>query len=238
MQCKDVELTVEQQGLGPFSEATRVHLAGCSSCRDFVADLTAIVSTAEKFPKEIEPPARVWVALRNQLEAEGLIREPGLPAVISGEPWWQGFANLVRGRAFATATVGLLIVAAAAFQIRNDHRTTTPAIASGIDAQSAPLTPGTSTDPLFSSGQMLREQERDLDGMLQAGTTAAPTRATSDVDASLRANLKQLDEFIAECERHLKEAPNDELSREYLAAAYQQKAELLSAMIDRGRSVN
>jgi hypothetical protein len=50
--------------------------------------------------------------------------------------------------------------------------------------------------------------------------------------------LKQLDEFIAECERHLKESPNDELAREYLAAAYQQKAELLSAMIDRGRSVN
>jgi len=54
----------------------------------------------------------------------------------------------------------------------------------------------------------------------------------------LRDNLKKVNEFIAECERRLKEQPQDELTREYLSAAYQQKAELLSAMIERGRSIN
>jgi hypothetical protein len=232
MQCSDVELAIAQEGLGPFSEATRVHLAECSICRDLVGDLTAIVSTAEKFPKEIEPPARVWVSLRNQLEAEGLIKPQAPPAVIPGEPWWQGFRNLIHGRAFAAAAVGILIAAAALFQLRPDHQTMPPVTTAGVDAGNPPVTPG---DPLFSSGQMLRDQERDVTGMLQ---TAAGRVATSDVDASLRNSLKQLDEFIAECERHLKEAPNDQLAREYLAAAYQQKAELLSAMIDRGRSVN
>jgi hypothetical protein len=62
--------------------------------------------------------------------------------------------------------------------------------------------------------------------------------STSPVDASLRQSLKQLNEFIADCERRVKEEPRDDLAREYLAAAYQQKAELLSAMMDRGRSVN
>ena len=51
-------------------------------------------------------------------------------------------------------------------------------------------------------------------------------------------NLKEIDDFIADCERHLKEVPQDELAREYLYSAYQQKAELLAAMLDRGRSVN
>lgn len=232
MPCRDVELAIAEEGLGPFSKAMRVHLAECSSCRDLVADLTAIVSTAEKFPKEIEPPARVWTSLRNQLEAEGLITQPALPAVIPGEPWWQGFRNLVRGRALASAAVGIIIAAAALFQLRPDHQRVVPVTTAGVDATNPPVT---ASDPLFSSGQMLRDQERDVAGMLQAGTSRV---ATSDVDASLRNSLKQLDEFIAECERHLKEAPGDQLAREYLAAAYQQKAELLSAMIDRGRSVN
>jgi hypothetical protein len=58
------------------------------------------------------------------------------------------------------------------------------------------------------------------------------------VDISLRDNLKKVNEFIADCQRHLKEQPQDELTREYLSAAYEQKAELLSAMIERGRNIN
>jgi hypothetical protein len=36
----------------------------------------------------------------------------------------------------------------------------------------------------------------------------------------------------------MKEEPRDDLAREYLSDAYQQKAELLSAMMERGGSVN
>jgi len=62
---------------------------------------------------------------------------------------------------------------------------------------------------------------------------------TSPVDSSFQQNLQQVDEFIADCERHLKAEPQDELAREYLSNAYQQKAELLSAMMDReGVSTN
>jgi hypothetical protein len=56
------------------------------------------------------------------------------------------------------------------------------------------------------------------------------------VDASLRENLRTLNEFIAECEARLKQFPQDQLTREYLNMAYQQKAELLTAMMDNGRS--
>jgi hypothetical protein len=56
------------------------------------------------------------------------------------------------------------------------------------------------------------------------------------VDASLRQNLRTLNEFISECEARLKQNPQDQLTREYLNMAYQQKAELLTAMMDSGRS--
>jgi len=52
----------------------------------------------------------------------------------------------------------------------------------------------------------------------------------------MRANLRTLNEFIAECKDRLAENPQDQLTREYLNVAYQQKAELLSAMMDSGRS--
>ena len=36
----------------------------------------------------------------------------------------------------------------------------------------------------------------------------------------------------------MKDDPRDDLTREYLSGAYQQKAQLLSAMMERGGSVN
>ena len=62
--------------------------------------------------------------------------------------------------------------------------------------------------------------------------------STSPVDDSYRQSLQQVDDFIAECERRAKAAPEDDLAREYLSYAYQQKAELLSAMMDREGSVH
>jgi len=212
MQCRDVEIVLEQEGLVPLPEAAKAHLAECNNCQNLVADLTSIVATSHLFPAEAEPPARVWVSLRAQLEAEGLIKTPAEVARQSA-PWWQSLAWLFRGRAFAAAAVGLLIVASAAYQL---HK---PAEA-----------PMLRQDTFADTAMALNQQEQDLSNMRLA--------STSPVDSSFRQNLRTVDEFIAECEHHLKEDPQDDLAREYLSRAYQQKAELLSAMMDRGRSVN
>ena len=63
-----------------------------------------------------------------------------------------------------------------------------------------------------------------------------PGPGNAMADAAMRANLRTLNEFIAECKDRLAENPQDQLTREYLNVAYQQKAELLSAMMDSGRS--
>jgi hypothetical protein len=60
----------------------------------------------------------------------------------------------------------------------------------------------------------------------------------SAVDVSLRQSLDIVDQFIADCEQRMKDDPRDDLTREYLSGAYQQKAQLLSAMMERGGSVN
>ena len=68
MQCKEVEVVLEQEGWTPLPEAAREHVAGCGNCQSLVEDLTEIVATAHLLPAEVEPPARVWVALKAQLD--------------------------------------------------------------------------------------------------------------------------------------------------------------------------
>jgi len=207
-----VEATFEQAGLAPLPEAARAHLVGCRHCQEFVADLTAIVTAAQELPSEVAPPARVWISLRAQLVEEGIIKEAVLVPGVERASWWRWISELFRNRALATAAVGLVLVAAGVLQVR-EPRMISPA----------------ADDPIFDNAVALNQQEQDLANMQLAGT--------SPVDTSLRQSLRQVDEFIADCERRLKQEPQDALAREYLASAYQQKAELLSAMMDRGGSV-
>jgi hypothetical protein len=221
MQCKDVEAVVEQEDLAPLPKEVAAHLAECRECRNYVADLTSIVDVGRKMPSEIAPPERVWVSIRAQLELEGIIKEPVLPLNVEHTPWWQGFRNMFRSRSLATAAVGLLIVAGAVLQLRTNN---------GVSESPSPLSPEVTYKPFVATRTTLNEQEPLARGMILA--------STSPVDESLRENLKKVDEFIAECERRVNAEPQDQLAREYLSEAYQQKAELLSAMLDRGRSIN
>ncbi len=216
MQCRDVEEVLEQEGLAPLPEAVRGHVAGCRQCQGYIADLETIVSAAQELPAEVEPPSRVWVALRTQLELEGVIKEPAaLAPKAELASWWSGFGQLFSGRALVTLTVGAVLAAAAILQVRQRTEINVP-----------PPVPAS----LNATIQQLDQQEVDVRNM--------HLTSTSPVDMTLDQNLKEINDFIADCQRHLKESPRDELAREYLADAYQQKAELLAAMMDRGRSVN
>lgn len=240
MQCRDIESVLENEGLSPLPEAVRAHAASCSACSNLIADFSAIVSVAETLPAEVEPPIRVWVALRNQLEAEGIINANVAAAHAAPASWLESLTKILRGRALATAVVGLVIVAAAVVQIRIEPGKRPNGggevpVTARISEPPAP--PITLTEPLGATGQTLRQEEQNLP-MVQPADFGNKDRVEDRVDVSLRQNLKSLNQFIEECRRRLKEDPNDELAREYLSAAYQQKAELLSAMLDRGRSVN
>ena len=244
MQCKDVELVLEQEGLEPLPDEARAHLAECRDCRNYIADLTSIVDAAKKLPPEITPPDRIWISLRAQLEEEGIIRTPADVIPVESVSWWQSIGAFFSNRVLATAMVGILIAAAAVFQIRSDRTvrvappTQNAKVQPAIPAAEKPVTVPTVAATTVSqpSGEFDRTA-RDLNDQEPVATGMILT-SSSPIDASLRDNLKKVNEFIAECERHLKEQPQDELTREYLSAAYQQKAELLSAMIERGRSIN
>ncbi|HKV63519.1 MAG TPA: hypothetical protein VJO16_16560 [Candidatus Acidoferrum sp.] len=227
MLCKDVEFVVEQEGLAPLPEAARAHVAGCSHCQDYVADLATIVAVANELPAEVEPPARVWVSLQSQLELEGIIKTPVVSAQVERASWWRGFSDLFRGRALATAAVGLVIFVAGVMEWQQppDPRS------SGDSSRTGSLPPWQIA--FKQTATVLNGQEVDLRNMQLASTSPA-----APVDDSYRQSLQQVDEFIADCERRVNAAPQDDLAREYLSNAYQQKAELLSAMMDREGSLH
>ena len=228
MQCKDVAQVIEQNGFSPLPEAARGHVAGCAACSSLIADFETIVSAATQIPPEVEPPARVWVALRAQLEAENIIKEPQLAAPAQNAPWWQGFGQLIRGRMLATAAVALLVAAAGYVQMSRK-----PATSPAADAASVVAEPHVVSEPFAAAGNSLDQEEKSL-GAIQAASLSE----ASPIDNSLRENLATLNTFIKECRKRLQEDPHDQVARDYLSAAYQQKAEILAAMMERGRSVN
>ena len=231
MQCKDVAEIIEQQGFSPLPESARGHVTGCASCSSLVADFELIAATASQLPSEVEPPTRVWVALRAQLEAEKIIREPQIAVPADRSPWWQGFGLLIRGRGLAAAAIAIaMIFAAGYFQVT--HRPTAVPLADGTAiVTSAPVV----AEPFAVAASSLDQEEQSLGPMQTASAGVSPV---SPVDDSLRENLATLNAFIKECRKRLQEDPNDQVARDYLASAYQQKAEILAAMMERGRSVN
>jgi hypothetical protein len=207
MNCSELELVLEQNGLEPLPDAVRAHVAGCSDCKNLVGDFMAIVRAAEKLPAEVDPPEQLWVSLRAQLAAEGIIREP---VVHEKASWWESLGAFLRPRTLATAAVGFLIIAAGALQL---WRTQGPI--KGVPPAYA------------ETVALLDTQEKDVANMVLASASASP------VDISLRDNLQIVDKFIADCEQRVRQMPDDEVAREYLSGAYQQKADLLSAMMER-----
>jgi hypothetical protein len=210
MQCKEVEVVLEQEGWTPLPESAREHVAGCGSCQSLVEDLMSIVATAHLLPAEVEPPARVWVSLKAQLEQEGIIKPP---FAIADKAWfWGGFQDLFRSRALATAAVGFLVVGAVTLQLQH------------------PPAPQTEARNIFDDTAIALNADEAM--LSQVNLSSEP------VDISLHQNLDIVDKFIADCEQRIKDEPGDDLTREYLSGAYEQKAELISAMMERRGSVN
>jgi len=266
MRCKELQAVLEEEGLGPLPLEAQEHLAECPDCQDFLADLSAIVTAARQFPAEVNPPDRVWVSLRAQLAAEGIIREE-VPVELSAKvPWWQSISQFFQPRMLASVGAGVLVVLAGAYfakrpapggvslnsvpaqpQIREVAKSDAPPAAKQAPLgavksepvvvhrvsvppspprKSPDLRPSPSENAFLGEAALaLNRTENDLPG---------PGNAMAD--AAMRANLRTLNEFIAECKDRLAENPQDQLTREYLNVAYQQKAELLSAMMDSGRS--
>lgn len=221
MQCEQFEQFLIEQDESALPKPALAHMENCGACRALSADFAAIHEMALELGAEgIAPPERVWVSLRNQLEVEGLIHGPQAASASvsgSGHGWWAVFQRPV----FAGAFLGLVLAAASTIGYWSNAPQST--------AQYSQLTPQRDISSVPTADNVFKEE------VLTVGSDSFPGAQRQDtaVTDSIRRNLQIVDNFIAICEKSVREQPDNQMAREYLYGAYQQKAELLATATSR-----
>ena len=221
MGCNEFLKQLEGWMEGERGAEARAHVRQCANCSTLVADLDAVQEGARAWgAEEAAPPERVWVSLRAQLESEGLIRDAAAaerePAVAgAGRGWLAGFFGAPRP-VLAGAYLVLLVAAAIALTGPSTRQLDEKRWMSGMQDTTGAL-----------SAQLDSAEKNTVSAM-----------AVSDpvVTASLHDNLAIVDNYIALCEKSVREDPENEIARDYLYEACQQKADLLEQMTERGVS--
>jgi len=178
--------------------------------RAYVTDVEKLrVAAAALEEDTAEPPARIWLAVRAQLASEGIIRaqEP-----VPG--FWTEVREGLRALVARPALVGAYaLVLAAAMGL------------AGLNVLRE--------QPEFSTLRPSEIPGPPIFEPVAAQTGRELERRNPEVAAEYRNNLAIVDNFISLCEKTVREQPENTLAREYLYSAYQQKADLLAAMVER-----
>ena len=221
--CKSFLGHLESWTEGDRPAEAQGHFRDCTACRKVVAELSAIQTEARAWGAyEMEPPERIWNSLRAQLEQEGLISpaEPGrvAPAVVpSQEGWLRGFFGRIPRPVLAGAYLSVLVALCFALSGPVNRQTNEARWLEGTQVATSPL-----SAQLNSFEQNSIPSNRDLNPA---------------VTAALQQNLAIVDNYISLCEKSVQEEPQNELARDYLYGAYQQKADLLAQIGERGENV-
>jgi hypothetical protein len=215
MDCREFEQHSEQWAEGERTPEATAHVEACARCRSVVDDLEAIRAAAPFLADDAVPPAHLWPALRGQLEAEGLIHEPRRGSRLAGlfaRPW---------AVALATACLAALVVGGIVGQRSWQKYQQQQQLGRLQAAWHAHNT------------KALRQLRAQLD-VAERHAVSSMDERDPDVRQSLKQNLAIVDNSIAVCEKTLDEEPQNETTRDYLYQAYQQKAELVTMIAERG----
>jgi anti-sigma factor RsiW len=202
----------ERMGLWIDGERTpelEAHVRGCGECRALIADLDAIRLSAHEVT-DVEPPARVWSAIRAQLDQEGLTTERGVRA------WVRSLLAAWPRPAVATATLAALVAGAFLLGVQVENYKAQRSWTQGTQAVAQPI-------------------KADL-GDFELHAVSALHESDPAVNVAFQKNLQIVDNYIVVCEKSVQEEPENELARDYLYGAYQQKADLLAQMSERGEN--
>jgi hypothetical protein len=213
MLCQEFEAVLEQTNDQALPAEAAMHLEQCGNCRALTSDIEAIVAAARELAEPVEePPARVWLQLRTQLESEGIIR---------AQETEDAEVQVERGKVssiWAWMRRPALVATYAAFMV----------LAAGLAWQT--LTPDNETPPPISTA-MTSNLNR-----LEALTVSDLKTLDPESSAALRRDLDIVNNFIAVCEKAVRAEPQNEDAKQYLYGAYQQKSELLAAAMEHGRT--
>lgn len=222
--CRDFLAYLEPWMEGERPPDAQAHVRTCSHCSGVIKDLEAIHTEAGSWnASEQDAPERVWTALRAQLEQEGLIHdtipagEGRARAAAPSAGWFAGLFPRLPRPVLAGAYLAALVAVAFALSGPVNKRVNESRWLKGTQISTSPL-----------SAQL---------NFAEQNSNSYVSRSSPVVAASLHQNLAIVDNYIALCEKSVSEDPQNEVARDYLYEAYQQKADLLTQMTERGENV-
>jgi hypothetical protein len=188
------------------------HSTECPYCATSLSDLELLRAESRALPHEEVSPV-VWANVRARLDAEGIIRA-------SAPGWRQWFAfprpaytRTAAGMLAALAILGVVVLAPW------HHPTKVP---------NSPVVTDVSAVAIPGIDQNLVKTVSDMEASfrIQENSFAPSLKETYDK------GLQSLNDSINECAKSVREDPGNTMARDYLVAAYTQKAQLISSAME------
>lgn len=240
MNCSTFEASLADFLDGGLDERTYAaceqHRAGCAACHALVADLDAIVSSAQALPMPV-PSKDLWSGIEARLETPVLSLDPArdrrAPAVPSTMVW----------RRLAVAAVALVTVSAGVTWTLTRSDPAVAVVAQGAPSEATPVEVAVTTDALVAATPGTRTASgtgptfaidtlygREI-AMLRSAADESLGLLDSTTVGVVRRNLDIIDNAIRESREALAADPNSGFLLEQLDRAYERKVDLLRRLV-------
>lgn len=204
---------------GELPDHVTRHLAGCSSCAEELAALTALRLRARRLPREVEPPRDLWQGISRRIDPLVVAGPTAEPARSVRPLRLRRFAGMRREWLAAAAIILVLITAGSTtLLLRGAAGGRNPVAAAPTGAAEAP--------GLVAFASSASEYASAVEG-LEAELEARRQELSPETIAIVEQNLAIIDGAIEESRRALMADPTSADLPLLLAAVYRQKVELL-----------
>jgi hypothetical protein len=216
-QCRQFDLDLPAYLEGEEKAGVLAHARECSFCAVVLADLEQIRFSGHHLPL-VEPPARVWANVRATLAEEGILHEQA-PA---WQRWYRRlplFAESVP--VGALAALAILALTLLTSQKGPENQGTMSSISGDQQIVTAGIWPADIDSGMTRTVEEMQEAFRGRQSSMEPS-----------LRETYRKSLASLDASIEDCVRHCRRDPCDALARQYLARAYQSKADVLASALE------
>ena len=215
MTCDDVRTRLDEYVDGDLEEAAfqevELHLSGCAACRQEERKLRALLAEAAALPRQVAPTRDLWPEVAARLRgAEG--------ARATVHPFWRA---PVRPVTLAAAAAVVLALSAGLWS------RTHGSVPAPVQGTFQPEALGTPSATLLDAE---REYAR-ASAALMAAIDQQKEALSPETRALLDANLKTIDQALAQVRAALRNDPGNAQLSHLLTSTYQKKVDALQRVV-------
>ena len=222
MTCEQIRDRLDEYVDGDLAEAefqeVELHMGGCPQCGQEERQLRAFIAEAAALPEEIQPAADLWPDVAARLRGpEGMRLVPP-----------SGLARWIGPMSVAAAAAVVIALSAGWWTWRQAPGV----VPSGLPGTVRPIAAGSVPTELLGSGREYARATADLMAAIegQKETLAPETRAVLD------ANLKTIDDALAQVRAALVKDPGNSQLAHLLTSTHQKKVDALKRVVRLNRT--